>query len=238
MEAEGKKKLGVTLDVTYASKYISKGGRYFGSKSAICETLDIDLYDTGFGLLVHNRMANAGGFENKQKFKYGVYYHNSIFDDEVYKTRYKFTWHYEHYYEEPRNKSNKGECTFEFDWPELLPGGLVPDYTVWYAYPAGSHYDNRNSAGWLHRFGLGYDLSVPELADRVFHLSASAWYRDGRGGPAKDRDWSHATFGISTKFRLTENMSFLPALYYQSSWEDTVNTNDELYAKLSLRYKF
>jgi len=236
--AEEDKKLGVTLDVTYASKYIDKGGRYFGSKSAITELLDIDLYGTGLGLLIHNRKANSSGYENKQKFKYSVYYKNSFFDDEAYKTKYKVTWYYHHYYDEPRNKADKDEWKFDFTWPELLPGGLVPQYTTWYMYPAGSNYDNHDSTGWLHRFGFGYDVAIPELADQVFHLCAYVWYRDGMGGATKDHDWSHATFGVSTSLKLTDNLSFIPALYYQSSWEDSVNEHDELYCKLSMRYKF
>jgi hypothetical protein len=140
--------------------------------------------------------------------------------------------------DEPRNKRNKHEWKFEFAWPEILPGGLVPKYTTWYMYPAGSGWENRDLTGWLHRFGLGYDLIIPELSDQPFNLSASAWYRDGMGGDAKDHDWSHATFSVSTRLKLTDNLSFIPALYYQSSWEDTVNEHDELYCKLCMRYKF
>lgn len=232
------KKLAVTLDVRYSSKYIDKGGEYFGSKSAISETLYLDLYNTGFGLLTHNRRANSSGFENKQKFKYGAYYKNSLFGNETYKTKYKFTWYYHNYYDEPRNKSNKDEWIFDFLWPNLLPGGLVPQYTTWYMYPAGSSYDNRDLTGWLHRFGLNYDLTIPKLNNRIFKLCGYVWYRDGMGGKAKDHDWSHATFGISTQYKITENISFIPAVYYQSSWEDSVNKRDMLYTYLRLRLKF
>ena len=91
VRAEEEKELGITFDVTYASKYMSKGGRFFGSKSAIYETLDLDLFQTGFGLTVHNRRANSSGFENKERNNYGVYYKNSFFDDASYKTKYKST---------------------------------------------------------------------------------------------------------------------------------------------------
>jgi len=238
VRAEEEKELGITLDITYASKYMSKGGRFFGSKSAIYETLDFDLYQTGFGLTVHNRRANSSGYENKERNNYGIYYKNSFFDDESYKTNYKVTWEYHHYVDEPRTKSNKNEWNFDFSWPEILPAGLVPQYTTWYEYPGGSGYDNRDITGWSHRFGLNYPLAMPELTDQVFNLCAYVWYRDGVGGATKDHDWSHATFGISTQYKISENLSFVPAIYYQSSWEDTVNTRDEVYCKLSMKYKF
>jgi hypothetical protein len=234
---EQKRDLGVALDVTYMSKYIDKGGRYFGSKSAIVENLDIDLYGTGLGLLVHNRRANSSGYENREKFKYGAYYRDSLFDGEPHNTTYRITWYYHNYVDEPRDKANKHEWIFDFAWPELLPGGPVPRYTAWYMYPAGSGWENSDVTGWLHRVELGYDLTISELPEQVFHLFASSSYNDGLGS-GRDHDWAFGTFGVSTKLKLTESLSFIPALYYQSSWEDTVNEHDELYCRLCMRYKF
>jgi len=53
-----------------------------------------------------------------------------------------------------------------------------------------------------------------------------------------DHDWSHAVFGVSTDFDLGNNLSFTPAVYYQSSWEDSVNTEDEAWVSLSMKYAF
>ncbi len=84
---------------------------------------------------------------------------------------------------------------------------------------------------------LGYDLTVPELSNPL-HLSAEIVYRDGLGGPTKDHDWSHATFGIATNFKLNDRLSFVPGLYYQESMDDSVCKRDVIYCKLSLKYRF
>ena len=139
--------------------------------------------------------------------------------------------------DEPRHVGNKSEWKFDFSWPEIWSNGLVPQYTAWYMYPGGRDYDNSDITGWLHRFGVGYDLKVKQLPKNVFHLTAHAWYRDGMGGSDKDHDWSHATFGVSTEIELARKMSFVPALFYQSSWDESVNPNDEIYCEFSLRYK-
>jgi hypothetical protein len=104
-----------------------------------------------------------------------------------------------------------------------------------------------DNGGWLHILGIGYDLTVPELVpelpEQVLHLSANLVYNDGVGGAyvpngSVDHDWSHFVFGASTDFDLGNNLAFCPGLYYQASMEDTVNSNDETWVSLSLKYKF
>lgn len=236
--AEQEKKLGVTFDVGYYSKYVTKGTRKFGSQSGLAQTMTIDLYGSGFGLIAHNRRANSSGYENKERFKYGFYYGNSIFEGQAHELRYKITWLYNHYPDEPRNVTNSGELISDFSLPKICSLGVVPQYTTWYLYPAGSSYDNRSTAGWLHRFGFSYDTTIPEFGEQVFKFVAHAWYNDGAGGATTDHDWSHATFGVSTKLKVVENLDFIPSLYYQSSWDDSVNKHDELYCLLTMRYKF
>ena len=238
MAAEQEKELNVTLDVSYYSKYITKGTRKFGSQSGLAQTMTIDLYGSGFGLIAHNRRANSSGYENRERFKYGAYYGNSFFPDQSHETRYKVTWLYNHYPDEPRNKANFGELKLDFSLPKICSAGVVPQYTTWYIYPAGSGYDIRSKAGWIHRFGFSYDTIIPELGEQVFKFVAYAWYRDGVGGGTRDHDWSHATFGVLTKLNVAENLVFVPGLYYQSSWDDSVNKHDELYCILSMKYRF
>jgi hypothetical protein len=55
-----KRELGVTLDLTYMSKYLSKGSESYGQQGALFKTIDVDLYGTGFGLRVKHR--NHFGF--------------------------------------------------------------------------------------------------------------------------------------------------------------------------------
>lgn len=232
------KKLGVTFDLTYASKWMSKGSEVYGQQGAFFETIDLDLWGTGFGAAVTHRSATARGYVDKQRFDYKLYYGGSLFGDEAYKTKYKLNWIYENWYDRAKSRGNMQEWIFAFSWPEILPvENLAPYYITHYVHPAGSNYDNRNISGFVHRFGLGYKLRVPELSDPL-KLSAEIAYRDGYGGPTKDHDWSHATLGVSTKFKLTDNLSFVPGLYHQISMDDSVCERDVTYCKLSLKYNF
>ncbi len=230
-------KLGVTLDVTYMSKRMSKGSESYGQQGALFKTIDLDFWGTGFGVAVKHRDATSSGYVDKEKFYYKVYYAGPFFEDKAYLTKYKVTWQYEHY---PGLAINKAKTThewkFAFSWPEILPAGLVPKYIAHYEYPAGSGY-NRDITGWVHRFRLGYKLIVPKLS-KPLNLSAEIAYRDGLGGPTKDHDWSHATFGISTKFKINDNLRFVPGLYHQISMDDSVCERDVTYCILSMKYKF
>jgi hypothetical protein len=232
--------LGVTLDVTYGSRWLSDGVEVYSEDGAVHETLSLDLYGTGFGAAVTHHSATASGWVDKQRFDYKVFYGNSLFDDEAYKTNYKATWEYWDYYDRARTRGNTQKLIFAFSWPELLGNGLVPKYTLAYCYPAGSGYDNNKSSGWLHIFGLDYNTSVFDLPNPV-KLSADITFRDGAGcttASPKDHDWSHATLGASTRFNITDNLTFVPGIYHQISMDDSVNTRDVTYALLSMKYRF
>ena len=238
VQAEDSKKLGATFDLTYMSRYLSKGFEPIGKQGAMFETIDLDLWGTGFGAAVGHQAATNSGYVDKQRFNYEVYYGNSLFDGEAYKTTYKIDWTYKNYYGRARNIGNTQEWIFDFSWPDILPvKNLVPYYITHYEYPAGRNYKNANITGWLHRFGLYYKLSVPQLPDPL-KLSAEIAYNDGLGGPSKDHDWAYATLGISTKFKITNNLSLVPGLYHQLSMDASVCKHDVTYCKISMKYKF
>jgi len=232
------KKLSITLDLTYRSKWITKGSEGYGSDPALYKTIDIDLWDTGFGLGVTHQEATNSGWVDKERLNYDLYYKNSLLDDTAYQTKYKIRWRYKNYPNRPRDSKNSQEWQGKFSFPKILPvKNLFPYYTVYYEYPVGSDYDNHDKTGWLHIFGLGYDLNIPELSNPL-RLTADISYRDGLGGGTKDHDWSHATLSISTKFKLADNLSFVPAVYHQISMDDsTCEENSITYCHLSLKYK-
>ncbi len=82
-------KLGVALDVTYVSKWMSRGREVWSEDGGFFETLDLDLWGTGFGTSVMHRSSTDSGWVNKQRLEYAVYYKNSLFDESAYKTNYK-----------------------------------------------------------------------------------------------------------------------------------------------------
>jgi len=229
-------KLGVTFDLTYKSKWMTRGKEGYGQQGAFFETIDLDLWGSGFGTAVTHQSATASGYVDKQRFNYKLYYGNSLFDGEPYKTNYKLNWTYKNYYGRARNIGNTQEWKFVFSWPELLSKGLEPYYISHYEYPAGSNYDKApHWAGWVHRIGLKVNLDVAELP-KPLSLSSEVAYTDGFR--AADHDWSYATFGLSTKFQPSDNLSFAPGLYHQISMDDSVCKRDVTYCILSMKYKF
>jgi len=248
-----------TLDVTYLSSYIWRGFDYYADgHSAIQPSIDLDLYGTGFGVNVLWSRAIGDEFENAERISTTLYYANSING-----TDYKVGWVYYGFPDEPRSgnmvathpgaqAADMQEMFATLSWPDLCPAGVVPSYTVLAMWPSEGDSATRKNSGWAHIIGLNYDLTVegflPETPEQVLHLSAAAVYNDGVApgvalntagtGSAIDHDWSHAVFGISTDFDLGNNLSLTPGIYYQSSWEDTVNTQDETWAGVSLKYKF
>ena len=240
-----------TVDFTYVSRYIWRGYDAYGSNhSAMQPSIDLDLFGTGFGVNVWMSRANKSGFENSEWITYTLYYKNRMFDAESYVTNYKIGYTYFSYPDEPRRGTGIGasgaaqEIFGLFAWPELLPGGLVPSYAVFAYWPSEGKAANRNNGGWAHVFGLGYDLMVPALlessSEQAIHLGAHTVYNDsvGPAGSNADHDFSHATFSISTDFPITDSLNFSPGFYYQSSWDDSINTSDEYWTSLSLTYKF
>lgn len=229
--------LGVTFDLTYTSKWLSKGFEVYGQQGGLFKTIDLDLYGTGFGVKVTHRNATSSGHVDKQRFDYRPYYKGKLFEGKSYATNYNISLGYEHYPGLDRKKAlTTYEWVFAFSWPDILPGGLVPGYIAHYEYPAGSDYDFAHITGWVHRFKLDYDLNLPDLPLPI-RLSSEVAYTDGLGGA--DHDWSYATFGILTTLKITDNLTFVPRLYQQISMDDSVNKRkDVTYCVLSMKYKF
>jgi len=234
-------KLGVTMDVTYASKWMSRGVECYGANGAFFETIDLDLWGTGFGVAVTHQSATGSGWVNMQRMNYKAYYGSSFFDDKAYKTKYNIAWVYENWYDKLANAAGKSKdiemLVLKYSFPNLLGSmGLVPYSITTYDYPARSHDGfSKHWDGWVHRFGLGYNLNVVELPSPLY-LTGEIAYTDGLR--AAEHDWSYATLGASTKLKLSQNMMFVPAIYHQISMDDSVCDHDVTYCKISIKYKF
>jgi len=229
-------KLSVSFDLTYTSKWLSKGVEAYGDKGGLFKTINIDLYGTGFGVKVKHRNATSSGYVDKQRFDYRPYFKSRVFEDKPWAMNYNFSVGYEHYPGLARHRANTTyEWIFAFSWPNILPAGLIPSYIAHYEYPAEGGEAYNHITGWVHRFCLAYNMSLPDIP-QTLRLSSEVAYTDGLGGAS--HDWSYATFGLSTSLKLGENISFVPGLYHQLSMDDSVNTNDVTYTMLSLRCAF
>jgi len=255
--------LGVTLDFTYASSHLWKGFDIFANnKSAFYTSADIDFWGTGFGMNFLWSRPFGSGYEDWEWLVYSPYYYNALWQDTPYQMDYKFGWRY---YNHPDGSANHSchprdlgiqRAYGRVSLPEICPAGIVPYYEFAKIWPdEGGKYDDgyprsywRNYGNWFHTFGLykGWTVQgfLPNQSEQVIHTGFEMVYNDGTGPTPDsrrdnaDHDWSHCVFSLSTDFYLRPNVTFIPAIYYQSSWDDSVNTDDEFWFTLSMRLIF
>ncbi len=239
-----------SVDVTYLSKYIWRGFNIYGSKSAIQPSIDLNLYNTGFGVNAMGHRANSSGFETGERWDYSLYYQNSLFNNEAYVTNYRISYVYYNYPElssHTRASADLQEINGMFSWPKILGvDGLVPSYVLVKLWPSNSESTASEASGFAHIFMLDYALhTVCPITggNRVINLHSEVIYNDGvdprGGGTGVDHDWSNAVFGASTDFSLAKNLVFTPGIYYQITMDKSVNTNkNETWAMANLSYKF
>ncbi|MHC4418236.1 MAG: TorF family putative porin [Planctomycetota bacterium] len=254
-------KLEVKLDVTYLSSYIWRGcDLYPDDHSAIQPSIDVEFYDTGFGLNVLSSRANGSGFEDDEELDFTLRYRDNLFEGKSYATVYEIGWVYYSRPDRPRKGpkvegrplipvretlADVQELYTVFAFPELLGiRGLVPCYIVSHVWPAQSSSNASDNGGWIHAVGLDYGIPIsvllPEMpAEQILKLSSLVVYNSGVGATGMvDHDWSHAVVGLSTGFALSKNLIFTPGIYYQISMDDSINPEDEYWYSLGMSYTF
>lgn len=240
--------LGIDLDLTWVSKYIWRGFDLLDDKAAFQPSINLDLYGTGFSANVWASYAGAskGGGSistvNATEYDYTIAYDCTLFEGQNYSTDVTANYIYYDFIDEPTKAADAQEIGVGFAWPNICPFGSVPSYYVSKIWPTRSDSALTGEyGGWLHIFGLGYDLTVanllPDKPEHVISLSANLVYNDGFAGATVDHDWSHVVWGASTAIGCGSG-TFTPALYYQTSMEDTVNPEDELWVSLSYKLGF
>lgn len=241
--------LGIDVDVTWVSKYLFRGVDMLDDKAAFQTGITFDLFETGlsFGLWSSFAGASTPGHEDEE-WRYTLTYANSVFDGEQYETDYAVSWVYYDFPDATSWDYDMQEFNLALSWPEICPAGMVPSYTIASLWPSFGGHENRAVSGFIHIFGLGYDYSVPgflpDNPEQMLHLSAELVYNDGAGignrfarGGSVDHDWSHILWGVSTSVDLPYG-SLTPAVYYQTSMEDSVNSEDELWVGISYGFSF
>ncbi len=249
--------MGVTVDLSWVSKYIWYGYDILDDKAAWQPSVAVDL---GSGLTAKIWMSYAASSKgggsvstvDKTEYNYILMYDTTVNEGDKCQMDMMFQYIYYDFIDRPSKAEDGMEFGVGAAWPNMCPmNKIVPHYYVAYIMPAHQREETSNTgtngvitgeaAGWIHIIGVSHDMVVqnltPDIPEQVFTLSADLVYNDGFAAADAKHDWSHATFGITTQMPLGE-ATLTPALYYQSSFEDSVNTSDELYAGLSLSMEF
>lgn len=230
-----------TLDATYVTKYLWRGYDLYDDKGAFQPSIDINL-NNGWYFGVWYSVAGASGAVDGEEFDYYVGYANTMCAAEKYQVDYSLNYIYYDYPDAPSKGFDAQELNVDLSMPNLLPYCITPHYEyayLWSAKGGPMSSDGGDGHGFVHTMGLQYDLVTCPIFgcgdEQVFNFTWDIVYNDGIY--AADHDWSHQTFGVSTPITIGCG-TFTPALYYQDSWEDTVNTEDELYAGFSYTMQF
>jgi len=240
----GKGNVGVDLSTTIVSKHIWHGIDLLDDHGVFLPAVGVTLGDTGFSGKHIRGYPLSSGFVNSTQSVYALFYTEAFLKDTRYATN--FTANYI-YYGLPKISDRKGdsqEFGSTFFWPKLIAVGdgyITPSYYLGYIWASRSNSNISGCEGFIHIFGLAYDLDVPDFwavgKSQTFRLSGDITYNDGFAGSAIEHDWSHATLGISTNFK-KGNLTITPSLNYQISMEDSVNDENELWCGISTTYRF
>ena len=233
--------IGIDVDVTWVSKYIWRGIDKTDDKAAFQPSINFDLGD-GFSFNVWSSQpaSSKGGASTSQvdaeEFDYTLTYANSVYDGEAYATNYALSWVFYDYPDMASNDADMQEFNLALSWPDLCPAGVVPSYTIICMWPSEGGGAARDNGGFIHVFGLGYDIEVAELPSPL-SFGCAAVYNDDAGAANVDHDWTHILWSLSTSFDCgTGTLS--PAVYYQTSMDDSVNTEDEFWVGVSYGLNF
>jgi len=238
--------LGIDVDATWVSKYIFRGIDKLDDKAAFQPSINLDFFDTGLSFNLWSSFAGSSGTSttstvNAEEWRYALTYANSVLDGEQCKTNYAVSWVYYDYPDMATRDADSQEFNVALSWPEICPAGVVPSYAVICNWPSKGGGLVRETAGFIHVFGLGYDYTVPgflpDNPEQVLSFSAAFVYNDGTYGSTVDHDWSHILWGFSTPIDLPYG-TLTPAVYYQTSMDDSVNTEDEFWCGISYGFKF
>ncbi len=237
-----------SIDMTYQTRYIWRGFDVFQNNDPAWQlTANLDFFDTGFGLNVVGHGATQSGHVDEQRWDYNLYYGNVLLPEDVWQTNYRIGFVRYNYPRLPEKHQDLHELHGVLSMPNITGvKGLVPSYAAVKMYPAfsGSPGANGNTSGWLHIGMLDYTFAVPgvtpDVPEQVFKIHSEIVYNDGVSpfNRKVNCDWSHAVIGISTDIDLGYGLAITPGVYYQDTWESTVNTENETWGTIGLRYGF
>ncbi|MHC4552372.1 MAG: hypothetical protein ACYSUT_06350 [Planctomycetota bacterium] len=226
----------ITVDATYVTKYIWRGYNVLGADSAFQPSVDLAVGNLSFN--VWASYANGSGHVDATEYNYAVAYALSVAEDSAAKTDLSIGYRYYDFIKISSKTADMQEIFVEAAMPELVGGGVTPRI-AWYQMWEGDDGSNGvdKTAGAIFDLGVDYDFTLEQAPELPMTASWDVVYNDGVGGV--DHDWSHMVFGLATAYECEKTGgTFTPGIYYQCSWEDDINTSDELWAALSYSLTF
>ncbi len=239
-----------TVDLTYTTKYMWRGFDKLDDVSAWQPSVNFD-FGNGFSANVWASYAGSGGTMddglsrvNATEYNYTLAYSGMINEGCPWRTDYKAGWRYYDFID----TATKGTASYpaldmqelfvEFAMPDLLEGGIVPRGAVYQMWNARSSQYNVVKSGTIYVMGFGYDFTLDSAPELPMAFGWDIVFNDGVG-IATDHDWSHMVWSLKTSMTCPmTGAKVTPGIYFQNSFDSSVNNEDELWASLSYSLTF
>jgi hypothetical protein len=234
-----------TVDATYTSKYIWRGFDKLDDVSAWQPSVNFDL-GNGFSANAWASYPGSSGTTdtgfsrvNQTEYNYTLAYSGVMNETCPWRTDYKVGYRYYDYIDTGSKELDMQEVFAEFAMPELVGGGIVPRGAIYQMWDSKGGGMNAGSSGTIYAMGFGYGFTLDQAPELPMAFGWDLVYNDGVGLSTVDHDWSHMVWSLSTSMKCPmTGAKITPAVYFQNSFEDTVNTEDELWASLSYAFSF
>jgi hypothetical protein len=243
--------MGITVDLSYTSKYIWRGFDILDNVGAFQPSINMDL-GSGFSANVWMSYSGSSGHLNGDsstsrvnltEYDYTLAYNGTAYEDCPWKTNYQVGWRYYDFIDTPSKDNDVQEVFLTGSMPALMDNGVVPHFGVfqmWEAEQGASKATTgRDYSGTIYLMGFDYGFTLDQAPELPMTFSWDIVYNDGTGAASVDHDWSHMVWGLKTAMTCPmTGAKIVPAVYFQNSFEDTVNTQDELWASISYAFSF
>ena len=234
-----------TVDVGYTCQYIWRGFDLLDNAGAIQPGIDFQ-HESGFGanlwVSYSDRSGSTDSVDSRvdmTQYVYTLYYNGKAFQD-CWETNYSIGWRYYDYIQRSSKNADAQELFLEFEMPQLTGTPVIPHAAIYQYWPAQGGGDNSDVAGTFYLMGFSYLLPTQEqLPDLPLTFSWDIMYDDGAGAANVDSDWAYMLWGLKTEFTCPmTGGKITPALYFQNSFERSVNTEDELWGGVTYSIAF
>ena len=238
-EAAPAQDMGVTVDLSYTTKYIWRGFDLLSDDDgAFQPSLNFDL-GNGFNANVWMSYPSTGGHVDMTEYQYTLAYNGSALEDSAWKTNYQVGWRYYDFIKESSDTRDVQEVYLTGSMPALTGCGVVPHFGVFQMWAAQGNSVVNDWTGTIYLVGFGYDFTLDNAPELPMTFTWDIVYNDGTGGATVDHDWSHMVWGLKTTIDCPmTGAKLVPAVYFQNSFDTSVNTEDEFWASLSYSFSF
>jgi hypothetical protein len=235
--------LGVTLDYTWAGKYMAHGWNIGGDHPSHQPSVTVDALTPGLQFAWWGNFPIDRDRQNFDEYDWMLKYNRTLFKDQPYAVNLHG---YIDYWTTPHSESEStGNALTGFkehvgiSFLDLIPIGsshLVPSYNLYRWEDVGDHaFDGGECHEIFLAYGTPLKVALPGTRDQALNLGSSMNYHTGTFG--QERGWSHATAHLSAPFSVL-GITLSPSVNYQWSFEDTVDDENEFWGTLSVTKKF